>query len=270
MPASQIEPRLLSSLRSASPEDLLKALKVKREGRILPPEMEEVIKAGEVVRQTPRKVTVFLKSCKIHGNQESHDWWWWKDAPAEVYVVALGMELSGQGQHLEKAGDLFQGVVQDKSKSLIVSISARFDNIWDGNSLGLLGNGLTLYGPQDPKGLLDLHVIIMDDDSGYRKLGQIIEDAAKKIDLPGLVDAAAGIFDLSSPAVIALKKGLEALVVLVTTALKNNKDDVIQAVHFSALAHQGYLAGEHMFAPRPIPREGGADVRLLIDVYPPA
>ena len=231
----------------------------------LTPEMEEVLAQGDEIAKTPRQVTLSLKSCRVHGNQEEK-WHSFSDAPAEVYVAALAVDLSGTARNLEGANDVFKNVKQHDSKSISVSVSPPFKNVWDGDELPLFGGGIQLYGPLDPKGLLDVHILIMEDDGGYRKLGKIIEDAAKKIDLGGITEAAASAAGLSEPRVAAAKKAVTALAEMVSVALGANDDDVIQTIHWSALAHQGYLPG-------PLPfnysaREGSAAGLITVDVQP--
>jgi hypothetical protein len=130
---------------------------------------------------------------------------------------------------------------------LIISTTPLFNNIYDASSLPLLGQGITLYGPKDPKGLLELHVAIMEDDGGYRNVGKAIEESAKKLELPRIVDKALHAASLSHPAVFVARNTFKLLFHMVVTLLENNHDDIIQDFHFSSLVHQKYLAGVHPF-----------------------
>lgn len=197
-----------------------------------------------------KKVTVYIPSCHVHDNAEDNILI--AGTTGQVYVLTLGVDLSGAGQDVngvepEKPSGLFSGIAQEASRYTLVSVTPVFHGIRDHSSLPLLGNGITLYGPKDPKGFLELHAVIMEDDGGYRHLGQVIEDASRSLKLPDLVKAAVDAASLSSPEAFALKNGIELLFHAVVAGLKNNRDDVIQDLHFSALEHQGYLAGVHAF-----------------------
>ena len=100
----------------------------------------------------------------------------------------------------------------------------------------------------------------MEDDKGYRNLGKIIEEVAGKIDINEMIDKALNLTSLADPKVFALKSAFKLLFHGVTTALQDNKDDIVQEISFSSLVHQNYHAGVVPFDFK------GACGNLLIDV----
>jgi len=222
-------------------------------------------------------VTAFLPKVQIITNKES-SWLGLTDARAEIYVVSLALDLSGEDDNnaTKDAGgattnvidlkgtsaQIFEGVTRTASKKLIVKSTPIFNNIKEKDYLPLLGDGITLYGPKNPKGFLEIHCAIMEDDKGYRKLGEIIEETSRKLGINQLLENALklDILSLGSAEIFALKSGFNLLFSGVIEALKNNKDDIIQDFHFSALAHQNYQAGIHPFTYR------NANGYLKIDV----
>jgi hypothetical protein len=139
-----------------------------------------------------------------------------------------------------------------------------FADIRDDTDLPLYGNGVTLYGPKDPAGLLEFHTYIMEDDGGYRRLGQVIEQRAEQIGLAekvaALADLSAEAASLGAPEVFALQLAARLFFTSVVIALQENRDDVIQDFHFSALSVQDYLAGIYdVDGP-------GASIQYVVDV----
>ncbi|MDQ7780536.1 MAG: hypothetical protein RDV41_12645 [Planctomycetota bacterium] len=214
-------------------------------GSTMPKEVKDALAGAERrVRNKKFITTVSLPRVTILDNQESG---FFSDSAASVYVVSLALDLTGQGAALEASSEIFERVARTASMPLIVSATPLFNNVYDNTSLPLLGKGITLYGPKDPKGLLELHVAIMEDDGGYRDLGKIVEEAAKKLDLPAIVEGAINVASLSNPAIFIARNTFKLLFHTVVTLLENNHDDIIQDFHFSSLVHQQYLQGVHPF-----------------------
>jgi len=220
--------------------------------------------------------TAFLPRLQIVNNKES-SWFGLRDADAEIYVVSLALDLSGDAD-VDAAKDsggappeeidfgpseeIFDGVTRTASDKLIVRSTPLFNNIRDNDYLPLLGDGIVLYGPKDPNGLLEIHTVVMEDDKAYRDLGQTIEDVAEEFGINDILDEALSldVLSLGAPQVFAIKTGFNLLFGGVVAALKRNKDDPIQDFHFSALAHQDYQTGIHPFNYR------NANGHLKIDV----
>ncbi|MHC4780672.1 MAG: hypothetical protein ACYTFG_19045 [Planctomycetota bacterium] len=247
-------------LTNVSADRVMKALsRLESMPRAVPSRVKEALTAGET-GTSGGPVTVLLPKCQILDNQESG---FFTDMGAEVYVVGLAMDLTGEGATFEQAPEIFHNVSRTASAPLIVSSTPLFNNIYDHDHLPLLGNGIVLYGPRDPKGLLDVHMAVLENDGGYRELGQLIEKAARQVDLPAVLDGALSAASLAKPEIFLLRNTFQLLFHTLITLLKNNHDDVIQDLHFSALKHQRYLPGIHPFQYR------GAKGYLKIDVEAP-
>ncbi|MHC4597797.1 MAG: hypothetical protein ACYS47_02215 [Planctomycetota bacterium] len=231
-------------LSSVSAEKVMKALsRAESMPEAVPERVKAALEAGEA-RPPGDRVTVLMPKCQVLDNQESG---FFTDMGAEVYVVGLAMDLTGKGATMEHAPEIFRNVARTASAPLIVSSTPLFNNIYDDDHLPLLGNGVVLYGPRDPGGLLDIHVAVMENDGGYRELGALIEKAAKEVELPSILEGALQAATLAKPEVFLLKNTFQLLFHTLVTLLKNNHDDVIQDFHFSALKHQRYLPGVHPF-----------------------
>jgi hypothetical protein len=222
----------------------MKALsRVENRPKIVPARVKEALSEADGA-PSPGPVTAFLPECRILDNQESG---FFTDLAAEVYVVGLAMDLTGEGGTMEHAPEIFHNVSRTASAPLVVSSTPLFNNIYDEDRLPLLGNGVVLYGPRDPGGLLDIHVAIMENDGGYRELGALIEKAAEQVKFPAVLEGALQAASLAKPEIFIVKNTFKLLFHTLVMLLQNNHDDVIQDFHFSALKHQRYLPGIHPF-----------------------
>lgn len=258
------------SLSDFSSNAVMKAIarKDKNDWAEHPEAAEKIINALEQaeseIASHEYSVTAFLPKVQIMTNKES-SWLGMADAKAEVYVVSLALDLSGEDDEDANKDDggastdvtdlqgtseqIFEGVTRTASNRLIVKSTPLFNNIKEKDYLPLLGDGIALYGPKNPKGLLEIHCAIMEDDKGYRDLGKIIEDVSEKLKINELLDKALSldVLSLGAAEIFALKSGFNLLFSGVIEALKHNEDDIIQDFHFSALAHQNYQSGIHPF-----------------------
>ena len=100
----------------------------------------------------------------------------------------------------------------------------------------------------------------MQDDHGYRKLGELIQQAAEDVKINDIIKKAIELASLSSPEAFAIQTAFNLLFYTVMTSLQNNKDDIVQDIHFSSLVHQNYHCGILPFDRK------GATGNLLIDV----
>lgn len=249
-------PRVID-VENMSAHQLMKAMsRLERKPERIPGSVRKTLEEADA-KATGRDVTVLLPKLKIRDNQEAG---FFTDLGAEVYVVGLALDLTGEGQVMEQAGEIFHNVSRTASAPLTVSSTPLFNNIYDGDLLPLLGNGVVLYGPKDPGGLLDIHVAIMENDGGYRETGQLIEAAAKEVDLPGILEGALKAVSLAKPEVFLARNAFRLMFHTLLTMLQNEHDDVIQDFHFSSLKHQRYLPGVHPFAYR------GAEGFIRVDV----
>ena len=255
------------NLQDYNAHDLIHALSLAQsepsKGELRKGLLTELERANQVVAETDFRVSVFLPQATIINNRESRKRIFKKriDASAEVYVVSLALDLSGiEGESLrvgnvtaEKEAviglpkgvdkQIFSNITRTASKGFVVNSTPIFHDIYDRDSLPLLGNGIRLYGPRDPKGFLELHVAIMEDDNAYRNLGKFVEETAQAIGIQKLILEATQAVSISNPVVGLLSNAFGELFNSVLNRMKNNEDDVIQQLHFSSIAHQGYREG---------------------------
>ncbi len=90
----------------------------------------------------------------------------------EVYLVTLGLDLSLQsayGGDSKTVNSLISDEFKTFNKFAIVGLSPIFSNIKKGDKLNILGDGILLYGPNDPKGKIMVHTAVMESDSKSRE-----------------------------------------------------------------------------------------------------
>lgn len=225
--------------------------------------LSELVSVEADLEKNDYQVTVCMPQIRINNNRESKKRLFGerRDAPAEVYVVSMAIDLSGLKVEAKRTGNveadkkalislpegvsdqIFSQISRTASNSFAVNSTPIFNEIFDGDSLPLLGNGITLYGPNDPKGFLELHIAVMEDDKAYRDFGKFVEETAKAMEIDKLVEAALKAASLANPIVGILSRVFKGLFSAVLNRMQNNEDDVIQQLHFSSIVHQRYCPG---------------------------
>jgi len=158
----------------------------------------------------------------------------------EVYLLALGADLSGIGAHRAPAG-LFPENLADAHPYLLASVSPLFVNVQRGDALNLLGDGLNLYGPKDPCGKLCLHVAIMESDSDHRRIAKRIDQAFRDSGVSSALEMVGNTGPWQRVVTIALRLAFEKTLYF----LKLDDDDVIDTLHYSSTDRpgRGYCTG---------------------------
>lgn len=150
----------------------------------------------------------------------------------EIYLVSIGTDLRGESNHRplavgsdnETLGQLTPEI-QAAMKLAVIAVSNIFHNIDKKQALSLSGDGIVLYPPADPNGMLALHLAVVESDKKSRNVGKLLKgvfadkDVMKEI--VKLTAASRGI-----PADL-LTTFMGVAVNALTTFLENNKDDIL-------------------------------------------
>lgn len=98
----------------------------------------------------------------------------------EVYVLSLASDLTkikDRPPALGASNATLETIAPGVASSLpyvVAACSNTFKNVTAKDPVPLLGSGLVLYPPEDPKGMLALHVAVIESDKGQRKIFEAI------------------------------------------------------------------------------------------------
>src|SRR5262245_42662030 len=101
----------------------------------------------------------------------------------EVYVISLASDLRGESNHRPPAvgasNQTLDGLspdVEAAMKFMVVSVSNIFQLIDKDQPVSLSGDGIVLYPPADPQGMLALHFAVVESDQKARNFGAFLKD----------------------------------------------------------------------------------------------
>ncbi|NNE65362.1 MAG: hypothetical protein HKN33_02255 [Pyrinomonadaceae bacterium] len=178
-----------------------------------------------------------------------------KGGNKELYVITLSTDGRGEDKHEsdivsahnERITRIAPEIVElDALKWMIASVSNIFERVKPGSPALILGDGIILYPELDPKGLLGMHVAVMESDSGHRELGLRLKKVLESSEVKGVVKQLTG-----SGAPTAELVG--DLMRTVTDAfLAKNKDDVLLTFGYSGRESTNYGIGIDIDPTRPV------------------
>jgi hypothetical protein len=165
----------------------------------------------------------------------------------ELYVVSFASDLRGESNHRppavgasNKTLATFTPAIEAAMKFFVIAASNIFHKIDKTQPPQLGGDGIVLYPPADPEGMLALHISIVESDAGARHQAKLLEELFAKKEVKAAIDAISEATGGAGP----IPAGLLGAAMGVVTAvlpniLKNNKDDVLLDYDFSGrdMAH---------------------------------
>ena len=166
----------------------------------------------------------------------------------EIYVISLASDLRGQtaergqpvGSHNEPISGLSTGI--DASMDYYaIAVSHVFTGISEDQPVSMSGDGIVLYPPEDPEGMLSLYFVIAESDQSTRDVGSILDSILEDADVQELMrqvsekTAAEGSIDSD-----LLSSLFSALAGAVPTALEANGDDMLFAHTHTGVDFTGY------------------------------
>jgi hypothetical protein len=166
----------------------------------------------------------------------------------ELYVVAFASDLRGQSNHRPPATGAnnltlgeFTPEVAAAMKFFVISASNIFHHIDKDQPLQLGGDGIILYPPADPRGMLALHVSVVESDAGARNQGKLLEQLFKDKGVAGAMQAIADVTGAAGPIPTEILAGaMQVITDALPRILQANKDDNLFDFDFSGVAMSRY------------------------------
>ncbi len=178
-----------------------------------------------------------------------------KGGNKELYVITLSTDSRGSenreqdivSAHNEQITRIAPEIIKlDAMKWMIASVSNIFERVKPGSPALILGDGIILYPEIDPKGLLGMHVAIMESDSGHRELGKRLQSVFESKGVTDTVKA------LSKSAVPSAELIGDLMRTVTSAFLENNKDDVLLTFGYSGRESTNYGIGIEMDPSKPV------------------
>ena len=159
----------------------------------------------------------------------------------EIYVVSFASDLHGQSNHRPPAVGASNKTLADFTPDIaaameffVVAASNIFHNIDKNQPLQLGGDGIVLYPPADPEGMLALHISVVESDAGARKQGKLLADLFGKKEVKEALTDIAKATGASGPIPAALlTAAMATLTTVLPEVLQRNGDDVLLDFDFS-------------------------------------
>lgn len=148
----------------------------------------------------------------------------WFGAKGEFYVITT--VLDGSGTNFEYKTKYFQGIKR-------------------GELFPLGSGGMLISYLKNPKWFIDIHMIIMESDSDYRKIGENIEKAKKESKLGEAMNFIGSLSTLDPTAISKVVSGVDIFTDVLAYFMKENGDDHIATIHDFYLKHQAFGYGRH-------------------------
>jgi len=148
----------------------------------------------------------------------------WFGATGEFYIITTA--LDGSGNNFEFKTKYFQGIER-------------------GDFFPLGDGGMLISYLKNPKWFIDIHMIIMESDSDYRKIGESIEKAKKESKLDELVKFIGSLSAFDPTGVSKVITGIDLFTDVLAYFLKENGDDYVATIHDFYLKHQAFGIGTH-------------------------
>jgi hypothetical protein len=169
-----------------------------------------------------------------------------KGGNKEIYAISLSTDGRGGvdreqnivSAHNEQITRIAPEIIElDALKWMIASVSNIFERVKPGSPALILGDGIILYPELDPKGILGMHVAIMESDSGHREFGKRLKTVLDSTEVKSTVKA------LSSATMPRAELVGDLMRIVTDAFLTNNKDDVLLTFGYSGRESTNYGIG---------------------------
>ena len=162
----------------------------------------------------------------------------------ELYVIGLAADLRGRDNREqaffaaqnETLPNVFpQASAMDAFQWVFVSASNLFQRVRPDQPASLSGSGIILYPNLDPKGMLGIHLVVVESDQGTRDLGQLLSGIFEGDDVQTIVGALA--LTVTPPLVGQL---MNTVISRIPAVLQGNKDDSLFSHSHSGFGFDDY------------------------------
>lgn len=166
----------------------------------------------------------------------------------EIYVLSLASDRHGQSNHRPLAVGATNETLVNVSpriatamKFFAIAVSSLFVNIRPDQPPSLSGDGVVLYPPSDPKGMLALHFALVESDAGTRDVGSILEGIFNDKSVKKFLSEISKVTALSGNIPASLLTSLfGTITAVIPPIIKNNKDDILFSHNHSGVEFNGY------------------------------
>ena len=150
----------------------------------------------------------------------------------EIYVLSIASDLAGVKNRPPSLGaanetlDRIAPKIPAAMKYFVVSASNLFHGVRENQPLSLSGSGIILYPPIDPKGMLALHVVVVESDGGKRNAARVLAE------LFSIESIRTALRNFPQRAGVKIAPGLltatfGAITAILPEILKRNGDDIL-------------------------------------------
>ena len=209
---------------------------------------------------------VYATLPKVHVTEKG----WEKNK--EIYIISLASDLHGKSNHrpaiVGASNEMLTNIspgIESAMKFFAVSVSNVFERIRPDQPLSLSGDGIVLYPPADPKGMLSLHFTIVESDQGARNVGKLLEKILGDSSVKTLLSEITKLTAASGNIPVTLLTSLfGAVTTIIPVVLKNNKDDIMFSHSHSGVDFNGY-GGSHDGESYPVGNDlSGATLKVWV------
>lgn len=166
----------------------------------------------------------------------------------EIYVVSLASDLRGESNHRPLALgannetlNAMSPEIEAAMKFVVISVSNIFENITPKHPVSLTGDGIVVYPPADPQGMLALHFAIVESDKKTRNLGKILSELLGDQSVKSLFGEIAKFTAAKTSVPSAVLTSLfGAVATTLPKVLQNNRDDLLFSHSHSGVDFTGY------------------------------
>ena len=168
----------------------------------------------------------------------------------EIYIISLASDLHGESNHrpyvLGAKNETLTQLSPDikaAMKFFAVSVSNVFERVRADQPLSLSGDGIVLYPPADPNGMLALHLAVVESDHGTRQAGKILEGILGDKSVQTVLSEVSKLTAASAniPATL-LTELFRAVTTIIPAVVKRNKDDIMFSHSHSGVDFNDYNA----------------------------
>lgn len=173
-----------------------------------------------------------------------------REKKKEIYVLSLASDSHGESNHRPLAvgasNETLKSVstdIESAMKFVVMSVSNVFTGIKPNQPLSLSGDGIVLYPPNDPKGMLALHFVIVESDHGKRNAGKLLQQVFANAEVKSLLAEFTKFTAASGAIPASLLTSLFGVVTnLIPKFLAANRDDLLFSHNHSGVDFNNYNA----------------------------
>ena len=166
----------------------------------------------------------------------------------EVYIVSLASDLRGESNHRPLAvganNETLKAIspeIDAAMRFVVISVSNIFENITPKQPFSLTGDGIIVYPPADPEGMLALHFAIVESDKKTRNVGKVLGELFADQSVKSLFGEIAKFTAAKTNVPSALLTSLFGAVASnLPKVLQNNRDDQLFSHSHSGVDFTGY------------------------------